>query len=151
MRSTIIKDPCFSMRSCTIRFDTFVVSSTTAVTAEINLKITYPKYRSELLRFKFMRLAMTFVYDYKEYSWGYITGLQQSRAIIVFTSKLNKPLKFLFSVLTIFGTSVYGGAVIATSLDYFFERMMMLKWVSILVVIRQHSSQLRASAMLFCL
>ncbi|XP_049886346.1 transmembrane protein 198 isoform X2 [Pectinophora gossypiella] len=31
--------------------------------------------------------------------------------------------------LTIFGTSVYGGAVIATSLDYFFERMMMLKWV----------------------
>lgn len=33
-------------------------------------------------------------------------------------------------MLTIFGTSVYGGAVIATSLDYFFERMMMLKWVS---------------------
>ncbi|XP_013184955.1 transmembrane protein 198 [Amyelois transitella] len=32
-------------------------------------------------------------------------------------------------VLTIFGTSVYGGAVIATSLDYFFERMMMLKWL----------------------
>lgn len=37
---------------------------------------------------------------------------------------------FSFPVLTIFGTSVYGGAVIATSLDYFFERMMMLKWVS---------------------
>ncbi|CAG4942402.1 unnamed protein product [Colias eurytheme] len=32
-------------------------------------------------------------------------------------------------VLTIFGTSVYGGAVIATSLDYFIERMVMLKWV----------------------
>lgn len=32
-------------------------------------------------------------------------------------------------VLTIFGTSVYGGAVIATSLDYFFERMVMLKWL----------------------
>ncbi|KAI8430647.1 hypothetical protein MSG28_000848 [Choristoneura fumiferana] len=32
-------------------------------------------------------------------------------------------------VLTIFGTSVYGGAVIATSIDYFFERMMMLKWL----------------------
>ncbi|KAJ0183693.1 hypothetical protein K1T71_000116 [Dendrolimus kikuchii] len=32
-------------------------------------------------------------------------------------------------VLTISGTSVYGGAVIATSLDYFFERMMMLKWL----------------------
>lgn len=36
----------------------------------------------------------------------------------------------MFPVLTIFGTSVYGGAVIATTLDYFFERMMMLKWVS---------------------
>ncbi|OWR41993.1 transmembrane protein 198 [Danaus plexippus] len=32
-------------------------------------------------------------------------------------------------VLTIFGTSVYGGAVIATCLDYFLERMLMLKWV----------------------
>ncbi|XP_068627468.1 transmembrane protein 198 [Battus philenor] len=32
-------------------------------------------------------------------------------------------------VLTIFGTSVYGGAVIATTLDYFFERMVMLKWL----------------------
>lgn len=31
--------------------------------------------------------------------------------------------------LTIFGTSVYGGAVIATSLDYFLEKMMMLKWI----------------------
>ncbi|KAI5636964.1 hypothetical protein NE865_10264 [Phthorimaea operculella] len=31
--------------------------------------------------------------------------------------------------LTIFGTSVYGGAVVAISLDYFFERMVMLKWV----------------------
>ncbi|XP_059059699.1 transmembrane protein 198 [Achroia grisella] len=31
--------------------------------------------------------------------------------------------------LTIIGTSVYGGAVIATSLDYFFERMVMLKWL----------------------
>lgn len=48
------------------------------------------------------------------------------------SNRLTKPLKFLFAVLTIFGTSVYGGAVIATSLDYFFERMMMLKWVSIL-------------------
>ncbi|XP_041987614.1 transmembrane protein 198 [Aricia agestis] len=32
-------------------------------------------------------------------------------------------------VMTIFGTSVYGGAVIATSIDYFLERMMMLKWL----------------------
>ncbi|KAJ8737621.1 hypothetical protein PYW08_000216 [Mythimna loreyi] len=32
-------------------------------------------------------------------------------------------------VLTIFGTSVYGGAVIAISLDYFFERLMMLIWL----------------------
>ncbi|XP_047544025.1 transmembrane protein 198 [Vanessa tameamea] len=32
-------------------------------------------------------------------------------------------------VLTVFGTSVYGGAVIATCLDYFLERMVMLKWL----------------------
>lgn len=32
-------------------------------------------------------------------------------------------------VLTILGTCVYGGAVIATSLDYFFEHLMMLKWL----------------------
>ncbi|XP_063373213.1 transmembrane protein 198 [Cydia amplana] len=32
-------------------------------------------------------------------------------------------------VVTIFGTAVYGGAVIATALDYFLERMMMLKWL----------------------
>ncbi|XP_034839292.1 transmembrane protein 198 [Maniola hyperantus] len=32
-------------------------------------------------------------------------------------------------VLTVFGTSVYGGAVLATCLDYFLERMIMLKWV----------------------
>ncbi|VVD00925.1 unnamed protein product [Leptidea sinapis] len=32
-------------------------------------------------------------------------------------------------VLTIFGTSVYGGAIIATSLDYFVERLVMLKWL----------------------
>lgn len=31
--------------------------------------------------------------------------------------------------LTILGTCVYGGAVIATSLDYFFEHLMMLKWL----------------------
>lgn len=36
----------------------------------------------------------------------------------------------VFAALTVFGTSVYGGAVIAVCLDYFLERMVMIKWVS---------------------
>ena len=38
--------------------------------------------------------------------------------------------KFLFQrVLTIFNAALYGGAVITTSLDYFVEHSVMLKWV----------------------
>lgn len=46
---------------------------------------------------------------------------------IVFNGMVTCPL---FVVLTVFGTSVYGGAMIATCLDYFLERMVMVKWVS---------------------
>lgn len=36
---------------------------------------------------------------------------------------------YLKKLLTIFGTSLYGAAMIATCLDYYFERMMMIKWL----------------------
>ena len=36
---------------------------------------------------------------------------------------------FLQRVLTIFNAALYGGAVITTSLDYFVEHSVMLKWV----------------------
>ena len=31
--------------------------------------------------------------------------------------------------LTVFGSALYGGAILATSLDYFLENSLMLKWV----------------------
>ena len=46
--------------------------------------------------------------------------------------------KFLFQrVLTIFNAALYGGAVITTSLDYFVEHSVMLKWVWDRVCVRK--------------
>lgn len=41
------------------------------------------------------------------------------------------------SVFTVLGTSVYGGAILAGALDYFVERLLMVRWVWDRVSLRQ--------------
>lgn len=45
-----------------------------------------------------------------------------------------------FSALTVLGTCVYGGALLATALDYFVEQLQMVRWLWDRVTLR-HSGQ----------
>lgn len=46
---------------------------------------------------------------------------------------------FVITALTVLGTSVYGGAILAGAIDYFVEKLMMVKWVWDRITLRQSS------------
>lgn len=52
----------------------------------------------------------------------------------------NMSIMQCFSALTVLGTCVYGGALLATALDYFVEQLQMVRWLWDRVTLR-HSGQ----------
>ena len=70
------------------------------------------------------------IFDRKSSKIKMLANFYKLKGILVNNGRGILKCKFLFQrVLTIFNAALYGGAVITTSLDYFVEHSVMLKWV----------------------